>query len=155
MEERLVLVHLRTGSGTDTCVSGVHIGCIAAGAPHCHIFLNPHETSSNSHELSCGDDPLRVCWPHPKAYGGSCPLNAPVASIRQSFGLPRPQRVVRSRWACCLRQQVERSCVRSTSALVDQLTQLMLGFLRISGHRVMHSPDVDLCRPWGRVPLCA
>ena len=31
IEERLVLVYLRAGSGTDACVSGVHIGCIAAG----------------------------------------------------------------------------------------------------------------------------
>ena len=57
MEERMVLVRLRAGSGTDTCVSGVHIGCIAAGAPHCHMFLNPHETPSNAHELCCGYDP--------------------------------------------------------------------------------------------------
>ena len=54
MEERLVLVHLRAGSGTDACVPGVHIGCIAAGAPHCHMFLNPHETPSNAHEFCCG-----------------------------------------------------------------------------------------------------
>ena len=30
MRERLVLVHLRAGSATDTCVSTVHISCIAA-----------------------------------------------------------------------------------------------------------------------------
>ena len=30
MRERLVLVHLRAGSTTDTCVSTVHISCIAA-----------------------------------------------------------------------------------------------------------------------------
>ena len=41
MEERLMLVHLRAGSGTDECVSGVHIACIEARAPHCHMFLNP------------------------------------------------------------------------------------------------------------------
>ena len=57
MEERLVLVHLRAGSGTDACVSGVHIGCIAAGAPYYHMFLNPHEAPSNAHELCCGYDP--------------------------------------------------------------------------------------------------
>ena len=44
MEEQLVLVHFRAGSGTDACVSGAHIGCIAA--PHCHMFLNPREAPS-------------------------------------------------------------------------------------------------------------
>ena len=101
-----MLVHLRAASGTDVFVSGVHMGCIAAGAPHCHMFLNAHEASSNSHELFCAYDPKRFRWPHPKACGGSCPLKAPVASLRQRFGLPPPQRVVRSRWACCLRQLV-------------------------------------------------
>ena len=42
-EEKLVLAHLRADSGADGCVSGVHIGCIAAGAPHCHMFLNLHK----------------------------------------------------------------------------------------------------------------
>ena len=46
MEKRLVLVYLRAGSRTDACVSGVHISCIAAGAPHSHILLNPHEAPS-------------------------------------------------------------------------------------------------------------
>ena len=44
-EEKLVLAHLRADSGADGCVSGVHIGCIAAGAPHCHMFLNLHKAS--------------------------------------------------------------------------------------------------------------
>ena len=58
MEERLVLVHLRAGSGTDACVSGVHIiGFISARASHCHMFLNPHEAPSNTHELCRGYDP--------------------------------------------------------------------------------------------------
>ena len=58
MEERLVLFHLlRAGSGTDAYVSGVHVRCIAAGAPHCHRFLNPLEAPSNAHELCCGYDP--------------------------------------------------------------------------------------------------
>ena len=54
-----MLVHLRAGSGTDTCVSGVHFGRIAAGAPHCHMFLNPHEAPSNAHEHCCGYDLYR------------------------------------------------------------------------------------------------
>ena len=57
MEQRLVLVHLRAGSGTDECVSGVHIGFIAAVTLHRHMFLNPHEAPSNAHELCCGYDP--------------------------------------------------------------------------------------------------
>ena len=40
-EKWLVLVHLRRGSGTDTCVPGIHVHCIAAGAPHCHVLLIP------------------------------------------------------------------------------------------------------------------
>ena len=51
MEERLVLVYLSAGSRTDTCVSGVHIGCIAAGTPHCHLLLDPYEAPSHTHEL--------------------------------------------------------------------------------------------------------
>ena len=50
VEERLVLVHLRPGSGAGACVSGVHVNCISAGAPRRHMFLNPHEAPSNSHE---------------------------------------------------------------------------------------------------------
>ena len=55
MEEQLVLVHLRAGSGTDgsgtdACGSVVHIGCIAAEAPYCHMFFNPHEAPSNAHD---------------------------------------------------------------------------------------------------------
>ena len=56
MEERLVLVHLRAGSETDAFVSGVHIDCIAARAPYCHMFLNPHEAPSNAHQLCSGYD---------------------------------------------------------------------------------------------------
>ena len=41
VEERLVLVHLRPGSGAGACVSGVHVDCVAAGAPHCHVFIQP------------------------------------------------------------------------------------------------------------------
>ena len=52
MGGRLVLVHLRASSGTDTCVSGAHIGCIAAGAPHCHMLLNRHETPSIAHTMN-------------------------------------------------------------------------------------------------------
>ena len=57
MEERLVLVHLRAGSGADACVSGAHIGGIAAGVPHRNMFLNPSEKSFNAHELCRGYDP--------------------------------------------------------------------------------------------------
>ena len=57
MEERLVLVHLRAGYGTDECDSGVRIDCIAAGVSHYHMFLDPHEAPSNIHELCCGYDP--------------------------------------------------------------------------------------------------
>ena len=57
IEERLVLVHLRAGSGIDACVSGVHIGCIAAGVPRCYMFLDPRETPFNYHELCFGYDP--------------------------------------------------------------------------------------------------
>ena len=41
MEKWLVLVHLRLGPWTDACVPGVHVHCIAAGAPHCHVPLIP------------------------------------------------------------------------------------------------------------------
>lgn len=40
VEKRMVLGHLRPGSVTNSCVSGVHVDCIAAGPPHCHVFLN-------------------------------------------------------------------------------------------------------------------
>ena len=43
MEKRLVLVHLPPGSGTDACVSSVHVDCTTAGTPHCHVFLIPHQ----------------------------------------------------------------------------------------------------------------
>ena len=51
VEKRVVLVHVRHGSGADACVSGVHVACIAAGAPRCRVFFNPHEAPSNPHEL--------------------------------------------------------------------------------------------------------
>ena len=51
VDTRLVLVHLCPGYGEDVCVSGVHVDCIAAGAPTCHVFLNPHEAPSISHEF--------------------------------------------------------------------------------------------------------
>ena len=54
VDMRLVLVYLRPCSGADTRVAGVRINCIAAGAPHCHVFLDPHETPSHAHELCCG-----------------------------------------------------------------------------------------------------
>lgn len=38
-----MLVNLRPSSGIDACVSDVHVYCIAAGAPHRRVFLNPHE----------------------------------------------------------------------------------------------------------------
>ena len=91
MEERLALVHPRAGPATDAWVSGVHIGCIAAGALHCRMFLDPHDAPSNAHELCCRYDPERVCWPRPKACRGSCPLKAPVASLRLRF-LPHSSR---------------------------------------------------------------
>ena len=49
VEKQLVLVNLLPGSGADECVSGVHVDCIAAGAPQRHVFLNPHE-ATNSYE---------------------------------------------------------------------------------------------------------
>lgn len=48
-EIQLALVRLRPGSGIDACVSGIHVDCIAAEAPRCHVFLNPLEAPSNSH----------------------------------------------------------------------------------------------------------
>ena len=44
------------------------------------------------------------------------------------LGLAAPQRVAWSRRACRLRQLVQRGCVHSVPALVDQLAQLTLGF---------------------------
>ena len=41
VEKSLVLVHLRSSSETDACVPGVHVDCVAAGAPHCHVLLDP------------------------------------------------------------------------------------------------------------------
>ena len=41
VEKWLVLVHLRSSSGTDACVPSVHVDCVAAGAPHCHVLLDP------------------------------------------------------------------------------------------------------------------
>lgn len=35
--KRLVLVHMRPGSWTGACVSGVRVDCIAAGMPHCLV----------------------------------------------------------------------------------------------------------------------
>ena len=76
MEERLVLLHLLAGSGTDACESGAHIGRIAAGALRCQMFLNPYEAPSNAHKLCCAYDPQRARWPRPKAWllplEGSC-----------------------------------------------------------------------------------
>ena len=46
VEKWLVLVHMRPGYGTDACVPGVHVDCIAAGAPHGHVLLNPYEAPS-------------------------------------------------------------------------------------------------------------
>ena len=39
IERWLVLEHLRPTSGTDACVPGVHVNCIKAGAPYCHVLL--------------------------------------------------------------------------------------------------------------------
>ena len=44
VEKRLVLVHLRPGSAAEAGVS-VHVDCIAVGAPHCYVILNPHKAS--------------------------------------------------------------------------------------------------------------
>ena len=43
MSDKLVLVHVRPGSGTDACVPGVHVDCIAAGTPHCHALVEPYK----------------------------------------------------------------------------------------------------------------
>lgn len=51
MEKGLVLVHMRPGFATYKCVPGVHVSCIAAGAPYCHVLLDPYGGSSHSHEL--------------------------------------------------------------------------------------------------------
>ena len=39
VEKSLVLVNLCPSSGAEVCVSGVHVDCIAAGRPHCHVLL--------------------------------------------------------------------------------------------------------------------
>ena len=54
MDKRLVLMYLRPCSVTDVRVAGVHVNCIAAGAPHYYVLLDPHETPSHAHELLCG-----------------------------------------------------------------------------------------------------
>ena len=92
MEKWLVLVHLRPGSGTDACVPGVHLDCIAAGAPYCHVLLDPYETPSYGYELCCGYDTERVCWPRPKACSGSCPLWAPITSFGEGLRFCTPSR---------------------------------------------------------------
>ena len=74
VEKWLVLVHLRPGSGTTSCVPGVYVDCIATGARHCHVLLDPYETPSHDHELYCRYYTERVCWPRPKACSGCCPL---------------------------------------------------------------------------------
>ena len=87
VEKWLVLVHLRLGSGTNACVPGAHVDCIAAGAPHCHVLVNPCEVPSHVHKLCCRYDTERVCWPRPKACSGSCPLQAPISSLGEGRDL--------------------------------------------------------------------
>ena len=48
--------YLRPCSVTDACVAGVYLNCIAAGAPHCHVLLDPHDTPPHAHELCCDYD---------------------------------------------------------------------------------------------------
>lgn len=115
-------------SGTDACEAGVRVDCIAAGAHHCHVSLNPHEAPSNARELYRGYNEERFRWPGPKACSGSCALWTPVASLVEDHGLTPPQWIVRPRRVCSLQQLVQTSCVHSLTALVDQFTQLRLGF---------------------------
>ena len=67
VEKWLVLVHLRPGSGTDACVPGVHVDCIATRARHYNVLLDPYEAPSHTHELWCRYDTERVCCPRLKA----------------------------------------------------------------------------------------
>ena len=155
MKEQLVLVHLRVGSGTDTCVSGVHIGCIAAGAPQCHMSFNPHEMPSNAHELCCGYDPKQVRWPHPNVSGGYCPLKAPVASLRQRFGLPPPSGSSSpGRRAVSGNRSNEAVCAACQPWLTI-LPKLCWAFRQPVITASCAARKSDPWRPWGRVPLCA
>ena len=56
VEKQLVLSHLRPGSGTKACALDVHADCIAAGAPHCHVFLHLYETPSDAYVFCLGYD---------------------------------------------------------------------------------------------------
>ena len=101
-EKWLVLVHLRPDSGTDACVPGVHVDCIAAGAQNCYVLLDPCEAPFHAPDLCCRYDTEQVCWPRPKACSGSCPLQAPIASLGEGLGLASRQWVARSRRACAV-----------------------------------------------------
>ena len=85
-----MLVHLRHGSETDACVPGAHVDCITAGGPHRRVPLDPYEAPSHAHELFCRYCMERDCWPRPKACSGSCPLQAPIASLGEGLGLSPP-----------------------------------------------------------------
>ena len=74
VDKRLEMIYMRPYSGEDARVAGVYVNCIAAGAPHCHMFLYPHELPSHAHKRFCGYDPECVRWSRPEACCGSCPV---------------------------------------------------------------------------------
>ena len=71
-------------------MTGVHVDCIAAGAPPCDVLLNPYEVHSHYHELPCRYDTERGCWPCPKTCSGSCLSQAPIASLGERLSFDSP-----------------------------------------------------------------
>ena len=73
--------------------TSAYVDCIATGAPHRHVFLNPHESPSNANApklffvvMSHGASPLAA----PES--GCCHIKAIVSSLDESCGTCPPHR---------------------------------------------------------------
>lgn len=51
VEKRSVLIFWLSYSETNAFVSRVRVDCIAAGARHRRVYLNPHAAPSNAHDI--------------------------------------------------------------------------------------------------------